>query len=476
MEESTMRFLITTLAFLVAALPCGAQPADSLSAAVRQFVEVGEPTVALTGVQVVDGTGRPAASGQTILIRDGRIAAVGPDAEVEVPDGARVLDLAGHTVVPGFIGLHDHTFYMTRGRRVQLNVSAPRLYLASGVTTIRTTGAFSPYSELNLKRSIQEGQEIGPRMYITGPYLSGAGAMSQMFQVGTPEDARRVVAYWADEGVDWFKAYTRIGDEELAAAIDEAHRRGVKVTGHLCSVSFQEAVALGIDNIEHGFFTNSDYVPDKQPGVCPPGVQRSLLEVDVEGEEVAATIRAMVEQGVAMTSTLPVYELGIPNRPPLEQRVLDMLAPGARDEYLQSRADVASRDDAPMATLFPKAQAFERMFVEAGGLLAAGVDPTGMGGALPGYGDQRNYELLLESGFSPEQVIRIMSLNGARVLGEDEQLGSIEPGKLADLVVIDGDPVRREAEIRNVTLVFKEGVGYDAPALAESVKGLVGLR
>ena len=471
-----MRILMATLAVLIAALPCAAQPADTLSDAVRQFVEVAEPTVALTGVQVVDGTGSPAASGQTILIQDGRIAAVGPDDEVEVPDGARVLALDGHTVVPGFVGLHDHTFYMTRGRRVQLNFSAPRLYLASGVTSIRTTGAFSPYSELNLKRSIQEGQEIGPRMFITGPYLSGAGAMSQMFQVSTPEDARRVVAYWADEGVDWFKAYTRIGDEELAAAIDEAHRRGVRVTGHLCSVSFQEAVALGIDNIEHGFFTNSDYVPDKQPGVCPPGVRQSLLEVDIEGEEVAATIRAMVEQGVAMTSTLPVYELAIPNRPPLEQRVLDMLAPGARDEYLQSRADVASRDDAPMAELFPKAQAFERMFVEAGGLLAAGVDPTGMGGALPGYGDQRNYELLLESGFSPEQVIRIMSLNGARVLGEDEQFGSIEPGKLADLVVIDGDPVRREAEIRNVTLVFKEGVGYDAPALAESVMGLVGLR
>lgn len=471
-----MRLLIATLAVLVAALPCAAQPADTLSGAVRQFVEVGEPVVALTGVQVVDGTGSPAASGRTILIRDGRIAAVGPDAEVDIPGGARVLALDGHTVVPGFVGLHDHTFYMTRGRRVQLNFSAPRLYLASGVTTIRTTGAFSPYSELNLKRSIQEGQEIGPRMFITGPYLSGAGAMSQMFQVSTPEDARRVVAYWADEGVDWFKAYTRIGDDELAAAIDEAHRRGVRVTGHLCSVSFREAVAMGIDNIEHGFFTNSDYVAGKRPGVCPPNVRRSLLEVDLEGEEVAATIREMVEQGVAMTSTLPVYELAIPNRPPLEQRVLDMLAPGARDEYLQSRADVASRDDAPMAELFPKAQAFERMFVEAGGLLAAGVDPTGMGGALPGYGDQRNYELLLESGFSPEQVIQIMSLNGARVLGEDERFGSIEPGKLADLVVIDGDPVRREAEIRNVTLVFKEGVGYDATALAESVRGLIGLR
>ena len=322
-----MRILMATLAVLIAALPCAAQPADTLSDAVRQFVEVAEPTVALTGVQVVDGTGSPAASGQTILIQDGRIAAVGPDDEVVVPDGARVLALDGHTVVPGFVGLHDHTFYMTRGRRVQLNFSAPRLYLASGVTSIRTTGAFSPYSELNLKRSIQEGQEIGPRMFITGPYLSGAGAMSQMFQVSTPEDARRVVAYWADEGVDWFKAYTRIGDEELAAAIDEAHRRGVRVTGHLCSVSFQEAVALGIDNIEHGFFTNSDYVPDKQPGVCPPGVRQSLLEVDIEGEEVAATIRAMVEQGVAMTSTLPVYELAIPNRPPLEQRVLGHARP-----------------------------------------------------------------------------------------------------------------------------------------------------
>ena len=235
-------------------------------------------------------------------------------------------------------------------------------------------------------------------------------------------------------------------------------------------------MGLGIDNIEHGFFTNSDYVEGKQPGVCPPGVRQSLLDVDLEGAEVRATIREMVDANVAMTSTLAVYELSVPNRPPLEDRVLDMMAPAARDEYLQTRNEIASRDDAPMATLFPKAQAFEKAFVDAGGLLAAGVDPTGMGGALPGFGDQRNYELLLEAGFTPEQVIQIMTLNGARVLGEDHRFGSIEVGKLADLVVINGDPVQREAEIRNVTLVFKEGVGYDSPKLIESVKGLVGLR
>lgn len=453
-----------------------AQSASSLSDAVREFVRVEAPVVALTHVQVIDGTGGPTTKDRTIIIRNGRIAAVGPSTAVSVPSDAEVLDLAEHTVIPGFIGLHDHTFYMTRGRRVQLSFSAPRLYLASGVTTIRTTGAFSPYSELNLKRAIHDGQEIGPRMYITGPYISGTGAATQMKTVATPEDARRVVAYWADEGVDWFKVYTRIGQAELAAVIDEAHKREVKVTGHLCSISFTEAVALGIDNIEHGFFTNSDYVEDKEQGVCPPGVRESLLDVDLKGEAVRETIRMMVESDVAMTSTLPVYELSVPNRPPLEDRVLEAMAPGAREEYLKTREEIANRDESPMSTLFPKAQAFEKAFYDAGGLLAAGVDPTGMGGALPGFGDQRNYELLLESGFTPEQVIQIMTLNGARVLGEDADLGSVEAGKRADLVVIAGNPVARPAEIRNVTLVFKEGVAYDSLKLIDSVKGLVGLR
>ena len=117
-----------------------------------------------------------------------------------------------------------------------------------------------------------------------------------------------------------------------------------------------------------------------------------------------------------------------------------------------------------------------RGFVRAGGLLGAGVDPTGMGGALPGYGDQRNYELLLEAGFAPVEAIQIMSANGARILGGYDRYGSIEPGKMADLVVIKGDPIKTPADIRNVTVVFKEGVGYDAPKLAESVKGLVGVR
>ena len=290
-------------------------------------------------------------------------------------------------------------------------------------------------------------------MHVTGPYISGKGA-SFMTQVSTPEDARRVVAYWAEEGATWFKAYTLISRAELEAAIDEAHRRGLKFTGHVCSVTFPEAVDLGIDGFEHGFFTNTEYDSRKAPDQCPTDFQEGLRRMDIGGDEVRATIDHMVGNGVALTSTLAVYEvyeLNVPGRPPLEDRVLEMLAPEAREEYLERRKELAaSAEDSVTADVFPRAQAFEHAFFKAGGLLAAGVDPTGNGGALPGFGDQRNYELLLEAEFTPAETIQIMTLNGARVLGVDSDLGSIAPGKIADLVLIDGDPVSRPAEIRNV--------------------------
>jgi imidazolonepropionase-like amidohydrolase len=417
-----MAFALAGLALATAlAGTAPAQTGRELSEAVAEYVTVNAPLVALTNVQVVDGTGAPPIANATIVIRDGVIVAVGT--EIEVPRGAEILDLSGHTLIPGIVGLHDHTFYTTAGRVVQTNETAPKLLLDD------------------------------------------------------PEEARRVVGYWADEGATWFKVYTRISRADLAAVIDEAHARGRRVTGHICSVSFREAVELGIDNLEHGFFTNSDYFPGKIPDTCPAGLEAGLLEVDLDGPEVQATFREMVEQGVAMTSTLAIYETFVPNRPPLEERVLELMAPEVRTEYLATREQIAATAGAnPWPELFARAQAYEKAFVEAGGLLAAGVDPTGIGGALAGLGDQRNLELLVEAGFTPVEAIEIMTANGARVLGEYDRYGSIEPGKLAELVVIDGDPVARPAEIRNVTLVFKDGLGYDAPKLIQSTKGIVGIR
>ncbi len=468
---------LVLVAMLVAPLTLFAQTFAALGQGVQQYVSVSEPSIALTGVRVVDGTGAAPLEDRTVIIENGRITAMTPAAQAKVPAGARTIDLKGHTIVPGFVGMHNHTFYTTRGRSVQLQFSAPRLYLGTGITTARTTGGTSPYHEINMKRGIDRGEVPGPRMHLTGPYLTGPGGAATMAQIGSAEEARRIVNYWADEGVTWFKAYTDISREALGAAIQAAHKRGLKFTGHLCSVSFREAVALGIDNLEHGLFTNSDYVPNRKPDHCSAEMRNSLLNVAIDGPEVQQTIKDMVTHKVAMSSTLAVYELSYPDRPPLEDRVLEALAPEAREEYLSTRRETSARAaQSTMPELFRRAQAFELAFVKAGGLLGAGVDPTGTGGALPGFGDQRNYELLIEAGFSPVEAIRIMTLNGAKILGVDGQLGSIATGKLADLVVIRGNPIENPAEIRNVTIVFKDGVGYDSAKLLASVKGLVGIR
>jgi imidazolonepropionase-like amidohydrolase len=472
-----MTRIATVVGILIGSGALAAQSFTTLAPEVQQLVSVSEPRVALTHVRVVDGTGRPPLEDQTIVIENGKISVVAPASAAAIPSGARTMDLAGHTVIPGLVGLHNHTFYTTRGRSVQLQFSAPRLYLGSGLTTIRTTGGTSPYHEINMKRGIDSGRVPGPRMHLTGPYLTGPGGAATMAQIGTTEEARRIVNYWADEGVTWFKAYTDISREALRAVIVAAHQRGLKVTGHLCSVSFREAVMLGIDNLEHGLFANSDFVANRTPDHCSPELRSSLLKVEMDGPEVRQTIDQMVKNKVAMSSTLAVYELSYPDRPPLEDRMLAALAPEAREEYLAARKEMSQRaSQSTMPEVFRRAQAFERAFVKAGGLLGSGVDPTGVGGALPGYGDQRNYELLIEAGFTPVEAVQIMTLNGAKVLGVDNQLGSIAPGKLADLVVIKGNPIATPAEIRQVTVVFKDGVGYDSARLLESVKGVVGIR
>jgi imidazolonepropionase-like amidohydrolase len=473
------RLRFSLLAFsLLPITQASAQSFDRLSSGVRGVVAVSEPVVALTHVRVIDGTGAPARDDQTVIIEKGRIVRVGPSASIPVPAGARTLDLNGHSVIPGIVGMHNHTFYTTARRSIQANFSMPRLYLASGVTTTRTTGSMSPYSELNLKKRIDAGEVPGPRMHVTGPYISGDGAGSGMYEVGSPDDARRVVAYWAKEGATWFKFYTLITREEMKAAIEEAHKHGLKVTGHLCSVGFREAVALGIDALEHSLFANSEYDPNKKPDQCPSTMEASLASLDMKSPAVRATIDDMVKNNVAMTSTLAIYELYVPGRPAeLDPRMLEAMSPEAREEYLTSRKRIAENPaTGTPEVVFKKAMEFDRMFVAAGGLLAAGSDPTGNGGALPGFGDQRNHELLVEAGFSPVESIRIMTLNGARVLGVDKDLGSIESGKIADLVVIRGNPAAQAADIRNVTIVFKDGVGYDSARLLTAVKGVVGVR
>jgi imidazolonepropionase-like amidohydrolase len=249
------------------ALP-GAVSAQTLSPEVHEFVKVDAPVVALTHVRVIDGTGAAAREDQTVVISKGKIESVSDGASANVPKDAQVLDLHGYSVMPGLVGMHDHMFYpVGDGIFGEMAFSFPRLYLAGGVTTIRTGGSLEPYTDLELKKEIDRGGRPGPKIHVTGPYLEGAGSWAlQLHQLSGPEDATKTVNFWLDQGVDNFKAYMFITPAELSAAVVAAHKRGAKVTGHLCSIGFREAAAIGIDDLEHGLLVDTEFVPGKNRG------------------------------------------------------------------------------------------------------------------------------------------------------------------------------------------------------------------
>jgi len=464
--------------FLIA-LPIAlhAQQAGQLSALTKEFVRVSAPRVALTHVRVIDGTGAAAKEDQTIILVDGKIESIGPSGAAT--ENAQVLDLAGRTVIPGLVGMHDHMFYPGGGGMFhEMGYSFPRMYLAGGVTTIRTTGSVEPYTDLELKKQIDSGAIPGPRMDVTGPYLEGPGTFAvQMHQLTSPEDARKTVEFWADQGVTSFKAYNYLTRAELKAAVDAAHVRGIKLTGHLCSIGFHEAADLGIDGLEHGITVDTEFFSGKKPDLCP-SPRAAVIEfskMSIDDPRLQELINYLVSRHVAVTSTLPVFENFVAGRPALQQRVLDTMSEPAKVAYLNNRVSVSTSKDSPWPAMFQLEMQFERAFSQAGGLLLAGLDPTGIGGDVAGFGDQREVELLVEAGFTPLQAIRIATSNGAEFMGLAGKIGTLAPGKSADLVVIKGDPSKKIEDIENVEIVFKDGVGYDPAKLLDSVRGRVGL-
>jgi len=498
---------IARYARLLAVALAGISAAPQQPAITQSFITISAPTVVLRNVRVIDGTGAPAMENQAIVIADGKIRAIGPNDSVQVPAGAQSIDLAGRTLLPGMVGMHDHMFYPSpygEGGRIagapgsynEMDVSFPRLYLGAGVTSVRTTGTLEPYTDLQLKQAIDSGRMPGPEMYVTGPYLEGAGntGMVQMHWLSGPEDATRTVNYWADEGVHDFKAYMHITRAELAAAVKAAHARGLKITGHLCAVGFTEAANIGIDDLEHGLPVDAEFDPGKEPDVCPGGMSAPtgpvIAALDLQSAPVQNMMRTLISKHVAITSTLPVFE---PNRS-TASRILDALSPQARIDFLAANSGRGrSGNNAPGGTnpeaargggagrgaqslaVFKKEQEFEHMFVKAGGTLLAGLDPTGYGGVIAGFGDQREVELLVDAGFTPLEAIHIATENGANFLGAGNKIGTLKPGKQADLIVVRGKPDQQISDIENVETVFKNGAGYDSAKLIDSVKGQVGI-
>src|SRR3984885_13972943 len=490
-----MRLLLLFGSLLVAAVTV-AQTQKAVD--VVGFVTVDAPVVVLNHVRVIDGTGAIAKEDQAVTIANGKKQAIGPAASLQVNQlsgpnspSPEILDRTGYTVIPGIVGMHDHLYYtdsaavQRAGGRLgepglfvmEIPYTAPRLYLAAGVTTMRTTGSLEPYTDLKVKSRIDANLMPGPNIDATAPYLEGAPTIfAQMHELTGPDDAKRMVDYWAAEGMTSYKAYMNITREELGVAIQAAHAHQMKLTGHLCSVTWPEAIALGIDDFEHGpVFADTEFAPDKKSDVCPPsGGAMAWIPLDVNGPQVQGLIQNLVSHHVAVTSTLPVFECGVPGRPKLQRRTLDAMSAESAQSYLTARAGVTL--DSPMTSLMRKEMDFEVAFVKAGGLLLGGPDPTGNGGVLPGFGDQREIELLVEAGLTPLQAIQTLTSNGAMYLGRQDQIGTLAAGKQADLVLIKGDPSKTIEDVENVETVFKAGVGYDSKKLIESVRGQVGIR
>ena len=480
-----------SIGLLVAGAPVSS--ATTLGPDVVPFVIISSPSVSLRHVNVIDGTGAAPRADQSVTIINGRIAAIGPAATAPVPKDAEVHDYPGYTVLPGLVRMHNHLHYsaanaLQRGSGrilepgtlfAEIAYTAPRLYLAAGVTTLRTTGSVEPYTDLKVRSRIHAGLMPGPNLDLTAPYLEGpVTPFAQMHELSSADEARQFVDFWADSGMTSFKAYMHITRAELVAAASESHARGFKITGHLCSVTWPEAVEAGIDNLEHGpVLTDTEVVAGKRADECPDvqAARLAWLGEPISGPRVTALIRLLVSHHVAVTSTLPIREVSILGGPTPQRRVLEAMSAGARESYLTERA-MLEPGSSSIAVLLRKEMDFERAFVAAGGLLLAGPDPTGIGGVLPGYGDQRQVELLVEAGFSPVEAIQIASQNGARFLGLENDIGTLAAGKRADLVLVKGDPAARIADIENVEIVFKDGVGYDSRRLIESVRGQVGIR
>jgi imidazolonepropionase-like amidohydrolase len=423
-----------------------------------KFVIYDQAEIVLQNARVVDVVKGIVLEGYSVLISNGKIISIEKTGKFSAPKTAKIIDLTGKTILPGLVMLHEHMMYNNGAALWQFHpVSFPKLFLAAGVTTLRTAGAENPMYDLNLKRQIDSGFLVGPRMFVTGPMFNDAsGGFFGDFIISNYEEGRKATAFWAEKGCTSFKVYSDISREALRGVIDEAHSRGLIVTGHLGRMSCTEAANLGIDNIEHSF------------GSCSAELNLpwdTTWNIKPEQKETKELIKLLIAKNIVLTIT-PFSDSDFRNPAMLEYLSLDE----------RKRIEGYLKDPPPF---MPKEvndkqlRPLEKLFIKSGGRVVLGADAADCG-LLPGFQDHNAMVSMVKAGWTPLEVIKIATIDGATFLKADKVLGSIDLGKNADLLIVSGKPDQNISDIRNVELVFRNGIGYDSKALRERVKGLVG--
>ena len=441
---------------------------SNLSDYVKSYLALEDRKLAFVHAKVIDGKGQEIVHDQTILIEEGTIVSIGYTSLNEIPSDYKIIDLSGRTIIPGIVGTHNH-MRLPQGAML---FTSTRLYLAAGVTTYQTCGTGNPAEEIAISNAIQNGEEPGSLIVNSGPYFTGPDGKSNFVRFSSEKAVRDTIAYWAGRGVEWFKVYRHTRPEDLKVIVEEAHKHGAKVTGHFCATTFEEAARIGVDAIEHGFIHSFDHAEDHQTGVCS-GSRSFRSALDINSEEVGRIHQLLIREGVALSTTPSILEAQVASRAYADERTLNAMAPFHVEAYETRRKRMDEKGDDWYFKLewLTKSLQYDRLFYQRGGLLTAGPDP-GLHN-LPGYGDQRNYQLLVEAGFKPQEAIQVMTSNGAELL-ELDHLGSIEIGKQADLVILNGDLENETDAIEKVGWVIKDGWVFDPEKLVADIHGHMG--
>jgi len=400
----------------------------------------------------------------------GRILRVGHSGDFEVPANLKVMDFGDKYVIPGLIDTHGHLYWGVT--HVQTTIPALAVfYLAAGVTSIGDPGSMDPGSDLALRNRIDSGVFPGPRYYLAGEYLDMAPLIVPwMNPVATAEEARLKVDLWASQGATAIKLYANMHGEVMQAAIEEAHAHGMRVWAHIGTVSYHEAIEMGVDQIFHGVLTMSD---TRAAGATQADYKNWSVgtgKLDLTRPEIKEDFKMAAAGKVVFTPTAVVME------PPdlVKNHMSEQMkyySPQAWD-----RIQKLGEDPRMKSFMNPEAVQKNREFIrrahEAGCMLATGTDLV-LVSILPGFSLWREMEIFAEAGLKPMEVLKAATVNGAYAIGRSDQLGTVEPGKLADFVVLTADPRIDISNVRSVYRVVKGGVLYDPQELLQPMAGAI---
>jgi imidazolonepropionase-like amidohydrolase len=412
-------------------------------------------TLAITGATLIDGTGAAPVQDAAVVIHNGRIVAAGPRAKVKIPHGAQMVDAQGKTILPGLWDMHAHFEQVEWGP----------IYLAAGVTTVRDCGNELEFITA-VRDAIVQGRGLGPRLLLAG-IVDGSGPMAiGVERVDTPEQARMWTNRYHAAGFRQMKIYSSMTLENLKAVADEAHRLGMTVTGHVPQgLTAYQTIPAGEDQINHISYI-ADIMEPRLPDNATRAERRNAAaNLDLDSSEAKKTLTFLKDHHTVVDPTIAMFELftATTAKPPasfepginkipqvLAQQLTDVGPPNENSEIGQK--------------IFEKSVAIIGALHRSGVPIVAGTDQT-----VPGHSLHREIELYVEAGFTPMEAIQAATLVPARVMGLEKETGTVEKGKRADLILINGNPLEDIHNTRNLEYVITNGAMYHTGELWQSV-------